>query len=108
MIDGGRPSSGTLSGTIPARWVRISPYPAELVDGGMQVYTASPTPPVSEPPSARNGWNLTFYRSDAKRFREIDVLESPSEKNNWRLLLRATTRTVGIVVLDWQEIASSN
>jgi hypothetical protein len=108
MIDRGRASIGALNGPVPAGPLRITAYPAELIDGGMEVYTRTATQPVSEPPSARNGWNVTVYRTDAKRAREIQVVEAPSEKNHWKLVLRSDARSVGIIVLDWQEIIPSN
>jgi hypothetical protein len=105
MIGDGRPSTGALNGRLPAGPIRISAHPAELIDGGMVVYTTAAEQSLSEPPSARNGWNPTIYRNDTKRVRDIDTVEAPSEKNNWRLVLRGNSRTLGLIVLDWQELA---
>jgi proteasome lid subunit RPN8/RPN11 len=105
MIDSGRPSIGVLNGTLPRGPIRINAHPAELIDGGIVVYTGSTKQALSEPPNARNGWNLTIYRNDPKRMRDITVIESPSEKNDWRLVLRGGTRNVGLIMLDWQQLA---
>lgn len=103
MIDRGRPSTGALNGTIPPGPVRMWAHAAELVDGGMVIYTGAPQGARSEPPSARNGWNATVFQHDAKRSRDIALVEAPSERNNWRMVLRSEARGVSVIVLDWQE-----
>ena len=105
MIDGGQPSIGALNGNLPKGPIRINAHPAELVDGGIVVYTGAAKEALSEPPSARNGWNLTIYRNDPKRLADIGVVEIPSERNNWRLIVRGGGRSVGLIVLDWTQLA---
>ena len=104
MVDRGRASTGALNGSIPAGPIRISAYAAELVDGGMVIYTRAPQEARSEPPGARNGWNATVFQHDAKRSRDIGVVEAPSERNGWRLVLRSEARGVSVIVFDWQEL----
>jgi proteasome lid subunit RPN8/RPN11 len=107
MIDGGGPSIGALNGNLPKGPIRVNVHPAELVDGGIVVYTGTAMETLSEPPSARNGWNLTIYRNDPKRLRDISIVESPSERNNWRLIVRGGERRVGLIVLDWIQPAGT-
>jgi hypothetical protein len=100
LIDRGRPSSGALSGRIPARMSRVRVHAADLVDSGIVVYAERSG---VEAPSAANGWNLTTYRPDPKRARTVSVLEQPSAQNGYRLMVRAEGKPVTMVVIDWQE-----
>jgi hypothetical protein len=79
-----------------------------LIDGGMVVYTQVGSAKLSEPPSAQNGWNLTVYRDDPRRVRELGIVELPSEANKWKFVLRSDAKTIGVIVLDWQEIPANH
>ena len=48
-------------------------YPADLRESGIMVYTQADKERI-ETPSAANGWNLTTYRPDAKRARDITAI----------------------------------
>lgn len=105
LFDGRRPSAGAVTGRMPQRPSRFRVYSADLLDSGVVVYTNGPNE-RSEAPSAANGWNLTTYRPDTKRSRDIAVVESPGPANGWqRLMLRSEQRTISMLVLEWDELS---
>ena len=99
MINAGRASIGALSGSMPSGPVRIAAHPAELIDGGIAVYTSA----RSRTAKRAHGWNTTMYRNDARRVRDLQVLESPSAANSWRLVLRSGGKNSRLDCFDWQE-----
>jgi hypothetical protein len=104
LFDGRRPSAGAVTGRLPQRPSRIRVYSADLTDSGIVVYTSASNERI-EPPSPANGWNLTTYRPDTKRSRDLTVIESPGPSNGWqRLMLRSEQRTLSMLVLDWDEL----
>jgi hypothetical protein len=104
LVDGRRPSVGALTGRMPDKPSRMRIYPADLREAGILVYTQAEKERI-EAPSAGNGWNLTTYRPDAKRARDITVLESPSQANNWqRIMVRSEQRPLSMLVLEWEEV----
>lgn len=104
LLNGIRPSSGAITGRMPQRPSRFRVHSGDLVDSGIVVYTNAAKERI-EPPSPANGWNLTTYRPDAKRARDIVVLESPNAANSWqRLMIRSEQRTITMLVLEWEEL----
>jgi hypothetical protein len=97
-------SSGVLSGTLPGVPVKISLQPAELVDGGIAVYSKDPERSgTDQPPSAWNGWKVVIHDWDPKRIAEVSLVEPPGPANNWkRLVLRNGNRNVSVFVVNWQ------
>jgi len=97
-------SSGVLSGSLPGVPVKVSLQPAELVDGGIAVYSKDPDrSDAGQPPGAWNGWKIVVYDWDPKRIAEVNVLEPPGPANNWkRLVLRNGNRNVSVFVVNWQ------
>ncbi len=105
LVDGRRPSTGALTGRMPSGPSRMRIYPADLAEAGIVVYTQDSKQRI-ETPSAANGWNLTTYRPDGRRSRDITVLETPGAANNWqRVMMRAEQRPVSMLVIEWEEIA---
>jgi hypothetical protein len=101
LIESSRPSTGTLTGTMPQGPANVRVYPARLADTGVVVYSDRE---VIEAPSAANGWNLTAYRNDPVRARDIIVIEEPGPQNGWhRLMVRSAKRAVSVIFIDWQE-----
>jgi hypothetical protein len=98
------PSSGVLSGSLPGFPVKVSLQPAELVEGGIAVYSKDPEPSDAEqPPSAWNGWKVVVYDWDPKRIAELNMVEPPGPANNWkRLVLRNGSRNVSVFVVNWR------
>jgi hypothetical protein len=99
-------SVGVLSGTLPGVPVKVSVQPAELLDGGIAVYSKDPDrPDASQPPSAWNGWKVVVQDWDPKRVAEVNVVEPPGPGNNWkRLVLRNGNRNVSVFVVNWQRM----
>lgn len=104
FIDGARPSSGALSGTLPGGPVSFKLRTGELSAGGMLIYTADRAlAGKSESPHQSNGWNHTIYEYDPKRLRDVAVMESPRSENGWKkMVLRDLNRPVGVIILDWE------
>ena len=104
LFDGRRPSSGAVTGRLPQRPGRVRVFSADLTDSGIVVYTGDGNEHI-EPPSAANGWNLTTYRPDSKRSRDLTVVEPPGPGNGWqRVIIRSEQRTVSMLVLEWDEL----
>jgi hypothetical protein len=106
VIDGGRPSTGALTGSIPQGPVRVRAYPGELVNGGIVVYSRSGdgrASGYSEAPGPQNGWNTTVFQQDAQRAAELRALEIPSAANNWgKTILRNSNRPLSVLFLEWE------
>jgi hypothetical protein len=102
-IDGGHASVGVLMGALPGVPVSCRVLPAEFGDVGLVVYTNDAQHNGRlEPASAANGWNLTRYRWDPDRVREIAVLEAPNPSNGFkRLVLRNDSRKRSVILIDW-------
>jgi hypothetical protein len=104
LFDGRRPSAGAITGRLPQRRSRVRVFPADLTPAGIVVYTDGSKQQV-EPPGAGNGWNLTMYRADPKRSREVTVVEAPNQSNNWqKLMVRSEQRPISMLVVEWEEI----
>jgi hypothetical protein len=99
-------SAGVLNGRLPGVPVKISVQPAELVDGGIAIYSKDrERSGTTELPSAWNGWNVVVYDWDPKRIAEVNVVEAPGAANNWkRMVLRNGNRNVSVLVVDWQRV----
>lgn len=97
-------SIGVLNGRFPGFPVRVNVQPAELVDGGIAIFSSDRTrSDTSEPPSTRNGWNVVVYKWDPKRTSELTLIEPPGASNGWRqLVLRNGNHNISVVVVDWQ------
>jgi hypothetical protein len=97
-------SLGVLNGRLPGFPVKVSVQPAELVDGGIAIFSSDQTKSgTNEPPSARNGWNVVVYKWDPKRTSDVTIIEPPGPSNGWRqLVLRTGNRNVSVLVVDWQ------
>ena len=93
---------------MPGDPVRIKLQPAELVDGGIAVYSKDREGGgTREPPSAWNGWSVVVRDWDPKRISEVNVIEAPGPVNEWkRLVLRnGSNRNVSVLVVEWQRAA---
>ena len=107
LVDGLRPSVGTLSGLLPQKTAHFKVYAADLGDSGIVVYSGATRHNAVEPPSSANGWNLTTYNADPKRARSIAILEYPGQQNGWkRLMVRSEDRTLSMLVIDWTEMSA--
>jgi proteasome lid subunit RPN8/RPN11 len=110
-IEGGRASTGDITGALPGVPVRISAHPAELTSRGMAIYTAIPAQAQGavEAPGPGNGWNRTAYQWDARRARGLLVLDAPSAGNAWkRVVVRNDLAPVSMIVIDWKVIPQDN
>jgi hypothetical protein len=89
---------------LPGFPVRVSVQPAELVGGGIAIFSSDQKKAgVTEPPSPRNGWNVVVYKWDPKRASEVSVIEPPGPSNRWKqLVLGAGNHNVSVLVVDWQ------
>ncbi len=97
-IDGGRASTGNVTGRLPAVPVEISIYPAEFTSSGLTVYTTDQ--PVPSGGGARAGLNFQYEPAKAAA---VSLIERPSEANQWRRLrVRAGDRPVPAIVIIWR------
>lgn len=108
FIEGGRPSSGTISGSLPGGPVRCTLQTGELTAGGMLIYTSnSRLAGRSEPPGPSNGWNHAIYEHDPKRLADVDLLEAPASANGWKkLVMRGKKRPVNMILIDWESVTA--
>lgn len=107
-IDGRSASTGSVTGELPGGTVRLAAYPAELTANEMRVYTPNPrfaAEPRVEAPSAGNGWNRTIYTYDQRTLRDLIVEQPPSAGAPKKLVLRAGSRGVSVILIEWQVIA---
>ena len=107
-LSGAGASLGWVNGKLPGFPVNVSVHPAELVAGGIEIYTRDPKRASSaEPPSAQNGWSTVVYKYDPKRTTDIRVVEVPSASNSWsQVVLQNGRHNVSVIVLDWQRAPS--
>ncbi len=103
-FDGGRPSTGSVSGRFPGVPVRVSVYPGELTGGGLTVYSDQPNQAgVTEAPGPQNSWNQTTFRYSAEQAAALSVTERPAAGNGWdRLVVSSSGRPLSVVVISWQ------
>jgi len=100
-------SSGILNGRLPGDPVKIRLQPAELVEGGIAVYSKDRVRlGTREPASAWNGWNVVVHRWDPSRIAEVNVVEAPSPINDWKhVVLRNGKRKLSVVIVEWERAA---
>lgn len=106
-IDGGKPSTGALTGAVPGFPVRVRVYPADLTPTGLRIYTNEQKYAADyvEAPGPRNGWNRTTYTRDPRRARGVRVVESPRRENGWkRLVLKGGASNLSVVLVEWSAI----
>lgn len=105
-IQGRKPSRGSiLSGELPPGPVRIGAFAAELGNSNLRVFTSNPAlaaKPRVEAPSASNGWNTTEYVYDPKSVNQVIVERTPGTDTRSSLTLRAGSRKVSVIVIEWQ------
>jgi hypothetical protein len=95
-------SLGYLDGWIPQRDVRVEVHAAELMEGGMVIFTREPNL-RPESPSVSNGWNTVVYKQDMARASELEILDAPGPANDWsQLVLRNGVRSLSVIVVDWR------
>lgn|GEM_PF-6877359 len=95
-------SLGYLNGWLPPGAVHIEVNPAELIDGGMVIFTKDQSL-RPESPSLSNGWNTVLYKLDVARASELEILDPPGQANGWNhLMLRNGIRSLSVIVVDWR------
>ena len=95
-------SLGYLNGWFPRKDVKFEVRPAELIEGGMVIFTQAQKP-ASEAPSVANGWNTVLYKQDIARASELEILDAPGPANDWsQLTLRNGIRSLSVIVVDWR------
>lgn len=106
VVEANRPSTGALSGALPAAAVHVSAYPGDLTGAGMTLFTADRryAKPLTEAAGAANGWLPTTYTLDPKRAAAIKVLEQPNPRNGYKLVLESDTAKLSVVVLEWRAV----
>ncbi len=104
VVEANRPSSGAISGALPAAAVHVSAYPGDLTAAGMTLFTSDPryAKPLTEAAGTGNGWNPTTYTWDPKRAAGIKVLEQPNLQNGYKLVLESQAAKLSVVVLEWR------
>jgi proteasome lid subunit RPN8/RPN11 len=104
QIDGGRASTGHLTGRLPEQPVKVKVHPASFAGRGIEVY-ADELPSAKErreQASASNGLKTVFKRNP-KLANDVVVTETPSAQNKWkRIGVRAKGRRVSVIVVDWR------
>jgi proteasome lid subunit RPN8/RPN11 len=105
-VHGNQASTGTVTGQLPGTPVRMTVYPAELSSNGLTVFTSDEKHSgagISEPPKAQNGWTQTTYLYAPDRVQTVEVLQRPSQENNWAFVaVRARGQSISTVVFTWE------
>ena len=101
-------SSGNLNGSLPGDPVKIRLQPAELVEGGIAIYSKDRERfGDREPTSAWNGWNVVVHQWDPSRIADVNVVEPPGPTNDWKhLVLRNGNRNLSVVIVEWERATS--
>jgi hypothetical protein len=95
-------SFGYLNGWLPRNDVHVEVRPAELMEGGMVIFTKDQNL-RPESPSLSNGWNTVLYKLDVARASELEILDAPGPTNDWsHLMLRDGIRSLSVIVVDWR------
>ena len=95
-------SLGYLNGWLPQAAAHIEVSPAELIEGGMVIFTKDQSL-RPESPSLSNGWNTVLYKLDVARASELEILDLPGQANGWNhLMLRNGIRSLSVIVVDWR------
>ena len=104
VIERNHPSSGAMSGALPAVAARVDAYPGDLTNSGITIFTADPryAQPRTEKAGAENGWNPTTYTWEPKRAAGIQVVEQPGPQNGFKLVLESQAPKLSVVVLEWR------
>lgn len=100
-IQNGRPSTGFLTGQLPAAPFRISAYPGEFRRDGVVVFGLERS---NEAPSSKNAWTWTEYRRSPERARDVAVTEAPGASNRWSRVELEAARDLAVVVLFWETV----
>lgn len=97
QIDGGRASTGHLTGRLPEAPVKVKVHPASFAGRGIEVY-------ADELPSASvNNGLRTVYKRNTKLAGDLVVTEIPSAQNKWkRIGVRAKGHRLSVIVVDWR------
>jgi hypothetical protein len=85
----------------------VNVHVAELVAGGIQVYTDdTKAAGTAESPNAQNGWNTILYKADQKHVgADLKVVVSPNASNSWnQLVVQNGKRAVSVLIVDWQRV----
>jgi hypothetical protein len=101
-------SSGILNGRLPGDPVKIRLQPAELVEGGIAIYSKDRVRlGAREPASAWNGWNVVVHQWDPSRIVNVNVVEAPGPINDWKhVVLRNGNRNLSVVIVEWERAAA--
>jgi hypothetical protein len=101
-------SSGILNGRLPGDPVKIRLQPAELVEGGIAIYSKDRVRlGAREPASVWNGWNVVVHQWDPSRIADVNVIEAPGPTNDWKhLVLRNGNRNLSVVIVEWERAAT--
>jgi proteasome lid subunit RPN8/RPN11 len=103
-IDGGRASSGHLTGKLPAAPVKVKVHPASFAARGIEVFADElPSAKERREQASGNSGLRTVYRRNPTLAGDLVVTETPSAQNNWkRIGVRAKGRPVSVIVVDWR------
>ena len=96
-IDGGRASTGSLTGRLPGTPVRVSVFPGEFTAAGLTVYSAE-----ERLPGAAGGPAGVTFRTDPEKAAAVSLVEAPSEANRWNRIRVRAAGTVPVIVVVWQ------
>jgi hypothetical protein len=102
VIDGARPSTGSVTGELPGRPVRFSVWRGDLRDDGIVLYTSSKQATSAlESPGPQNGWNKTVYMPDKHHSADIAVMGLPAANNSWKRLVLRSKSPTSVILVEW-------
>jgi hypothetical protein len=103
-FDGSKPSIGSVSGTLPARALKLAAFPGEFKRDLLTVYTTDAARHErGEAPGPLTGFNRLHFIWDPERVKQIAVVEAPTAGNQFaRLVLRNEGKSCRAIVVEWR------
>ncbi len=98
-IDGGRASTGSLSGALPGRPVTVEVHPAEPAGAGLTVFTSDSR--YATPTTTGTAHGDATFTFDPRHATDIAIFEAPNAQNGWDRLVLRVSRKVSACVIEW-------
>jgi hypothetical protein len=101
---GSKPSSGSVSGSLPTSTAKLSVWPAESARDGLTVYVTDATRHnKTEAAGPSSGGKRLHYVWDPERVKQLKIAEAPNPDNQFgRLVVKNDGRTCAAIIVEWK------